>query len=159
MGQKDKAFIPRVVVVPTGSRVDFRNDDEFYHNVFSLSDAQRFDTGLYAGGLLYSQTFDKPGPVELLCNIHASMLGYVVVVDTPYYAQPRSNGTFLIRSVPPGRYELTTWHESSTKPVKQNLDVPEGGAHGVTVKLPVDRVPLVVVPDKYGKPRQPQLGY
>ena len=119
VSQKDKTFIPRVVVVPVGSRVDFRNDDDFYHNVFSLSEPQKFDTGLYAGGLLYSQTFSKPGPVELLCNIHASMVGYVMVVDTPYYAQPRTNGAFVLRNIPPGRYELSTWHEASTRTVKQ----------------------------------------
>jgi plastocyanin len=159
VSQKDKTFIPRVVVVTVGSRVEFRNDDDFYHNVFSLSDAQKFDTGLYAGGLLYSQTFDKPGPVELLCNIHASMVGYVVAVDTPYYTQPRISGSFVLRNIPPGRYELSTWHEASTRTVKQTIDVGESGARGVTVKIPTDRVPLVVVPDKYGKPRQPQLGY
>jgi plastocyanin len=159
VSQKDKTFIPRVVVVTVGSRVDFRNDDDFYHNVFSLSDAEKFDTGLYAGGLLYTQTFSKPGPVELLCNIHASMVGYVVAVDTPYYTQPRTNGTFVLRNIPPGRYELSTWHEASTRTVKQTVEVGEGGARGITVKIPTDRVPLVVVPDKYGKPRQPQLGY
>jgi plastocyanin len=159
VSQKDKVFIPRVVAVPVGSKVDFRNDDPYYHNVFSLSDAEKFDTGLYAGGRSYVQSFEKPGPVELLCNIHASMVGYVVVVDTPYYTQPRGNGAFLFRSVPPGRYELSAWHEASAKITKQTVLVRESGASGVVVKIPSDRVPLVVVPDKYGKPRQPQLGY
>jgi plastocyanin len=159
VGQRDKVFIPRVVAVTVGSKVDFRNDDPYYHNVFSLSEAEKFDTGLYASGLSYTQTFDKPGPVELLCNIHASMIGYVVVVDTPYYTQPRGNGGFTIRNVPPGRYELSAWHEASANIIKQTIQVKEGGASGVTVKVPNDRVPQVVVPDKYGKPRQPQLGY
>jgi plastocyanin len=159
VGQKDKVFIPRVVAVPVGSKVDFRNDDPYYHNVFSLSSAEKFDTGLYASGLAYTQTFDKPGTVELLCNIHASMVGYVVVVDTPYYTQPRGNGTFTIRNVPPGKYELSAWHESSAKLVTLPVQVKESGASGISVKIPNDRVPLVVVPDKYGKPRQPQLGY
>jgi hypothetical protein len=97
--------------------------------------------------------------VELLCNIHASMVGYVVVVDTPYYTQPRANGSFVFRNVPPGRYELSTWHEASARTIKQQVQVKDAGATGVIVKIPSDRVPLVVVPDKYGKPRQPQLGY
>ena len=159
VSQKDKIFMPRVVAVPVGSRVDFRNDDPYYHNVFSLSEPEKFDTGLYAGGRSYVQTFNKPGPVELLCNIHASMVGYVVVVDTPYYTQPRANGSFVFRNVPPGRYELSTWHESSAQVIKQTLQVKESGAQGVAVKIPSDRVPMVIVPDKYGKPRQPQLGY
>jgi plastocyanin len=159
VSQKDKVFIPRVVAVPVGSKVDFRNDDPYYHNVFSLSESEKFDTGLYAGGRSYMQSFDRPGPVELLCNIHASMVGYVVVVDTPYYTQPRANGSFVFRNIPPGRYELSTWHESSARTIKQQVQVKEAGASGVMVKIPSDRVPLVVVPDKYGKPRQPQLGY
>ncbi|HEY0705305.1 MAG TPA: hypothetical protein VGG33_00820 [Polyangia bacterium] len=159
VSQKDKIFIPRVVAVPVGSTVDFRNDDPYYHNVFSLSDPQRFDTGLYASGLSYTQTFDKPGTVELLCNIHASMVGYVVAVDTPFYTQPRGNGTFVIRHVPPGRYELSTWHEASSEVLRQTIQVRESGASGVVVKVPNDRAPSVIVPDKYGKPRQPQLGY
>jgi hypothetical protein len=61
--------------------------------------------------------------------------------------------------VPPGEYELSVWHESSAKIIKVPVVVKEGGASGVAVKVPNDRVPLVVVPDKYGKPRQPQLGY
>lgn len=159
VNQRDKVFIPRVLAVPVGTKVDFRNDDPFYHNVFSLSDSQRFDTGLYASGLSYSQTFNKAGPVELLCNIHASMVGYVYVVDSPYYTQPRSSGAFAIRNVPPGRYELSAWHESSANLVKVPVNVSAAGATGVSVKIPSNRPPLVVVPDKYGKPRQPQLGY
>ncbi|HEY0715656.1 MAG TPA: hypothetical protein VGF45_23440 [Polyangia bacterium] len=159
VSQRDKIFIPRVVAVPVGSTVDFRNDDPYYHNVFSLSAPQKFDTGLYASGLSYTQTFDRPGPVELLCNIHSSMIGYVVAVDTPYYTQPRGNGTFVIRQVPPGRYELSAWHEASIEILRQTIQVRESGASGVMVKVPNDRAPSVVVPDKYGKPRQPQLGY
>ena len=159
MGQKDKAFIPRVVAVPVGSTVDFRNDDPYYHNVFSLSEPQKFDTGLYASGLSYSQTFERPGPVEILCNIHAAMVGYVVVVDTPYYTQPRANGSFVIKNVPSGRYELSAWHEASSQIIKQRIQVKDSGPSGVNVKVPSDRLPSAAVPDKYGKPRQPQLGY
>jgi plastocyanin len=159
VGQKDKTFIPRVVAIPVGSKIDFRNDDPYYHNVFSLTDTQPFDTGLYASGLSYGQSFDRPGAVEILCNIHAAMVGYVVVVDTPYYTQPRSNGSFLLRNVPPGRYELSAWHEASANVIKQRIHLQAAGAQGVTVKIPSDRKPLIAVPDKYGKPRQPQLGY
>jgi hypothetical protein len=81
------------------------------------------------------------------------------VVDTAYYAQPRSSGAFAIRNVLPGRYELSAWHEASASIVKQVVKVGPEGATGVAVRIPVDRSPLVVVPDKYGKPRQSQLGY
>lgn len=159
VSQKNKMFVPRVLAVPVGTTIDFRNDDDFYHNVFSLSRPGSFDTGLYASGRSYAQTFNKPGAVELLCNIHSTMQGYVYVVDTPYFTQPSSNGSFLIRRVPPGRYELTAWHETASAPVRQVIRVPAQGLTGVEVAIPVDREPTVAVPDKYGKPRQPQLGY
>src|SRR5205085_8939721 len=77
INQKNKSFVPRVMALPAGSTVEFRNDDVYYHNVFSLSATQKFDTGIYAAGVAYRQTFKKPGLVELLCNIHASMRGFI----------------------------------------------------------------------------------
>ena len=159
VNQKNKLFVPRVLAVPLGSTVEFRNDDVYYHNVFSLSPAQKFDTGIDAAGVVNKQTFRKAGLVELLCNIHASMRGFIYVVDSAYYTQPRSSGAFTIRGVPPGRYELNVWHETSAEVVKQALTIGPGGSHGITVNIPHDHPPSVVVPDKYGRPRQPQLGY
>jgi plastocyanin len=159
MNQAGKTFVPHVLAVAVGETVAFRNDDPYFHNVFSLSPGQGFDTGLYSAGGVYNKTFTRPGPVELLCNIHASMVGYIYVVNSAYYAQPRSNGTFAIRNVPPGSYELNAWHESAAAVVKQPVTVPPGGTSGIVVRIPSDRPPMVVVPDKYGKPRQTQLGY
>jgi hypothetical protein len=159
VSQSGKTFAPHVLAVPIGQTVDFRNDDPFFHNVFSLSDGQHFDAGLYGAGRSYTKTFTHAGPVELLCNIHASMMGYLYIVDSAYYAQPRPSGAFTIRNVPPGRYELSAWHESSASVVKQTVTVGAGGVRGLAVRIPGDRAPLVAVPDKYGKPRQPQLGY
>jgi plastocyanin len=158
VSQKNKLFIPRVLAVPVGTRVDFRNDDDFYHNVFSLSDPARFDTGLYPSGKSHGQTFTKAGPVELLCNIHATMLGYVYVVDSPFYTQPNTTGAFTIRNVPPGRYELFAWHEAAGAPVRQKIVV-DRGMPRLSVEIPNDRRPPATVPDKYGKPRHLQLGY
>src|SRR5207248_5831105 len=90
--QRGKAFVPRVIAVAEGSSVVFRNEDPINHNVFSLS--PHFDTGLYGAGGEKEEVFDKPGVVQLLCNIHSSMIGYVVVVDTPYFAQADATGAF-----------------------------------------------------------------
>jgi len=158
LNQLGKTFVPHVLVIPVGETVVFRNDDPYFHNVFSLSPGQAFDAGLYDSGRSYTKTFTQAGMVELLCNIHASMSGYLYVVDSAYYAQPRPSGAFAIRNVPPGRYELNVWHESSASIVKQTVRVGATGAPGLVVRIPVDRSPLVIVPDKYGKPRQSQLG-
>ncbi len=155
--EKEKRFVPHVLAVPQGSSIDFKNEDDIFHNVFSLSPAAKFDTGLHKGGAQTTVKFDKAGVVELLCNIHASMLGYLVVVDTPWYAVADGSGAFQIRNVPPGEYEASVWHESSNATVKRKVTVSEGAQLAVTG--PADKRSNPFPPDEYGKPRQPQLGY
>jgi plastocyanin len=159
VSQRGKAFVPHVLAVPVGSVVDFRNDDAIYHNVFSLTKPNDFDTGLYKQGGEYQQTFKKPGPVQLLCNIHSSMIGYVYVVDSPYYAQADRSGAFSIKGVPPGEYEVTVWHEGSSKDTRDRVTVGPEGVRGLELRVGGDRRPPEFVPDKSGKPRQSHLGY
>ncbi len=159
ISQRNKTFIPHVLAIPVGSKVDFRNEDAIFHNVFSLSKPNDFDTGLYRQGASSSQVFKKAGPVQILCNIHSSMLGYVYVVDTPYYAQADGGGAFTIKGVPPGDYELTIWHEGASKELHQRLTVGADGVRGLEIKVAGDRHSPTFLPDKSGKPRQAQLGY
>ncbi len=156
--QKDKRFIPHVLAVPLGATVEFRNEDEIYHNVFSLTPQNDFDLGLYKNGASKEQTFTNPGPVHLLCNIHSSMNGYVYVADSPWFTQADATGRFTLRGVPPGNYVAEVWHEWATKTVKKNVRV-VSGMEEVAVTVDGDRRPPAFVPDKSGKPRQPQLGY
>jgi plastocyanin len=158
VSQRNKTFIPRVLAVPVGSKVDFRNEDGIFHNVFSLSRPNDFDTGLYRQGTSYSQVFKKAGPVQLLCNIHSSMIGYVFVVDSPYYAQADAGGAFTVKGVPPGDYEIEVWHEGSSKNTRQKLSVAADGAR-VSLRIGGDRRAPAFVPDKSGKPRQSHLSY
>jgi plastocyanin len=159
ISQRGKAFVPHVLAVPVGTTVDFRNDDQIFHNVFSLTKPNDFDTGLYKQGGSYQQTFKKPGAVQLLCNIHSSMIGYVYVVDSPWYAQADGTGAFTIKGVPPGEYELQAWHEGASKTTKQRLTVGVDGVRGLDLRVGGDRRPPAFVPDKSGKPRQSHLGY
>jgi len=157
--QKDKTFMPHVLAVPLGTTVEFRNEDRIYHNVFSLNKPNDFDAGIRAAGSTYSRTFTKAGPVELLCNIHSTMSAYVVVVDTPYFTKTRPSGTFMIRGVVPGRYEVAVWHEAASEIVKRTAIVTPDGATGIVLSVGGDKRPGAFVPDKYGHKRQPHLGY
>src|SRR5450432_165807 len=159
ISQRGKTFVPRVLVVPVGSKVAFRNDDAIFHNIFSLTKPNEFDTGLYKQGASYTQTFKHPGVVQLLCNIHASMLGFVYVVDSPYYAQADGTGAFTIKGVPPGEYEIEVWHENASQPTVEHLTVGPGGSRGVALRIGGDKRPPQFLPDKSGKPRQSHLGY
>src|SRR5918995_4834565 len=107
----EKQFSPHVLVVPVGSTVTFPNHDPFNHNVFSLSEENPFDLGLYSRGETRSARFDRAGIVRIYCNVHAQMSALVVVRDNPYFVQPSGDGTFSIPAVPPGTYVVHVWHE------------------------------------------------
>jgi len=157
--QREKTFLPHVLAVPLGTTVQFRNDDRIYHNVFSIAKPNDFDAGIRATGATYTRTFNNPGAVEILCNIHSTMNGYVFVVDSPLYAKAQASGAFVIRGVAPGRYELAAWHEAASNITRKTIVVGSDGLHDVSVTVGGDKRPAPFVPDKYGHKRQPQLGY
>ena len=108
--QKDMKFIPSVLPVLVGTTVDFPNDDKTWHNIYSKSDAKKFDLGLYPPGKSRSVTFDKPGIVRVLCNVHPSMEAFIVVKSHPYFTAPDKSGNYRLDNVPLGRYRLQVWH-------------------------------------------------
>ncbi|HZT42626.1 MAG TPA: hypothetical protein VFA07_10720 [Chthonomonadaceae bacterium] len=112
MDQRDKTFLPHVMVVTRGTTVQFPNNDTVFHNVFATFEAKRFDLGLYPRGATRNVKFDKPGLVAIMCNIHSEMSAYIMVVDTPYFAVTDKQGRFHLNNVPPGTYILHVWHES-----------------------------------------------
>jgi plastocyanin len=114
--QRNKEFEPHLLVVPTGSNVEFPNTDPFFHNVFSLFNGKRFDLGLYESGTSRSVRFDREGVSYIFCNIHPEMGAVVLTLSTPFYAIARKNGDAVIHGVPPGSYRLQIWSEQA-KPV------------------------------------------
>jgi len=73
VGQAKKAFTVGVLKAKVGDTITFRNDDEFAHNVFSLSDVQSFDLGSYKKGEVRTVKLTKPGTIEVECAIHPEM--------------------------------------------------------------------------------------
>jgi len=110
--QRDKMFHPLLVVIPVGGKVEFPNQDPFFHNVFSLFEGKRFDLGLYESGTTRFVQFDKPGISFIFCNIHAQMSAAVIALATPYYGVSDAHGDLSIPNVPPGRYALQVFHPS-----------------------------------------------
>jgi plastocyanin len=107
--QKDRRFLPDVAVVTAGGAVEFPNEDFIDHNVFSLSRPRLFDLGLYRNPETKSVTFNRPGVVDVYCNIHPDMAAKVKVMDTVHYAQPKKDGSFVLAGVPPGTYPIVAW--------------------------------------------------
>lgn len=112
--QKDKKFIPKVLVVPNNYYVSFPNDDPFAHNVFSVSETKAFDLGLYQAGEKRDQLMNRSGVVPIYCNIHPQMKAFVIVVKTPYYGLSSEGGKIEINDVPNGKYTLKVWYERAT---------------------------------------------
>ena len=111
--QKNKSFLPHLLVVQVGTVVEFPNRDPFFHNVFSLFEGKRFDLGLYEAGTTRRVRFDRAGVCYIFCNIHPEMSAVVIVLDTPYYAVSNRRGVVDISKVPAGKYTVHVWNERS----------------------------------------------
>ena len=129
--QKDRAFHPHVLVVPVGSSVDFPNRDNTQHHVYSFSPAKTFNIELYADRPAARIVFDKPGIVQLGCNIHDHMQGFVVVTDTADTGRTDTSGkvTLSLDTLPSegsqGTVTLEIWHPrlpDNTRPVTREIE-------------------------------------
>jgi plastocyanin len=138
IAQVERRFVPGVSVVPVGIEVRFPNRDKVRHHVYSFSPAKTFEIKLYAGTPANPVTFDRSGIVVLGCNIHDSMTGWVVVVDTPHYGRSEADGRVTLPDVPAGAYRLRSWHPGlpvGSAALEQRLVV-GATASGVDVILP-----------------------
>ena len=131
----DKTYAPHVVVIPVGSTVRFPNHDPFNHNVFSVSEPNTFDLGLYGRGEAKDHTFQYPGLVRVYCNVHPRMVAYVLVMANRYYAQPGTDGSFAITDVPAGSYRLHVWHERIPSEVVKDVSAAGGGAAATGLQI------------------------
>ena len=145
----DKTYAPHVMVVPVGSSVRFPNHDPFNHNVFSLSEPNEFDLGLYGRGEAKSETFAYPGLVRVYCNVHPRMVAYVQVMANRYYVQPGADGSFTVANVPPGSYRLHVWHERI--PAEVVTDITAGSGEPLEITLDARGYRLQAHRNKYGK--------
>lgn len=109
MDQRDRAFVPRVLVVAVGASVEFPNNDSVSHQVYSFSPAKRFQLPLYKGDKHPPVIFDHEGLVVLGCNIHDEMAGYIYVTSAPHFGKTDAAGVVELKNLPAGDYRLTLW--------------------------------------------------
>lgn len=128
--QRDLRFVPRVVVVPPGSVVEFLNSDPILHNVFSPpKPGPGFNLGVYPPGEKRTHVYEEAGALVMLCHIHPEMLAYVVVVPSTLHGVADADGRFRIDSVPAGRYRLNVWHRRLSFPGKEIELLPGANLH------------------------------
>lgn len=148
MDQRNLEFIPHILPVPVGATVHFPNNDKVDHNVFSMSRAKKFNLGSYKPGESKTVKFDKPGIVEMRCDVHAEMAAYILILKNPYFAVTDKSGRFTIPDpaylkqvglssvdeLPAGKYSIKTWHEK-LKNKKTAVVVPEHGTIDIQLNL------------------------
>lgn len=154
VASKSKRFDPRLTVVPAGTTVDFPNLDPIFHNVFSLSEKNRFDLGLYRNGAFRSMTFDTPGLVRIYCNIHPQMAAYIMVVDGRFWTQTGPDGSATLAAVPQGRHALRAWDEKGGEWAGA-VDVVSGKPSSVAIVLDGSSWKETPHKNKYGKDYPP----
>ena len=146
-----RQFSPRVRAVPVGSKIEFPNQDSFSHNVFSKVAEGAFDTGVYPRGKTRDQTFKESGVYPIYCNIHPRMTGYVVVLNTPHFAQAGEDGRFTVTGVPAGSYTLHIWHDRASQEMTRSIVLTAAGTSIGRVELDARGYRFVQHKNKFGK--------
>jgi plastocyanin len=129
MAQKDLAFVPAILPVLVGTKVEFPNLDNTYHNIFSYSPSKRFDLGRYRSDErpIPSVVFDATGLVTLRCDIHEHMRALILVLDTPHFVVSDYDGRYRLSGLPTGKYVMKVWLDSRTT-LERPVELQEGPA-------------------------------
>lgn len=138
--QKDANFEPHVLPVVVGSTVRWPNEDDIFHNVFSMSDAKEFDLGYYKKDKVPEVRFDRVGRVDVFCAIHPKMHCIILVLPNPFFATADDKGRFAIRNLPAGTYKVRAWHERIPSQTKE-IVVPADGEVKVDFTLGFGALP------------------
>ncbi len=160
MGQVKKTFIPGVLPIVAGQKVEFDNQDVVVHNVFSRSVARKFDAGKNRPGEKYVETFKKTGIIDVYCDIHEQMVATLVVVPNRAFAVTDKDGRFELKGVPPGRHPIFAVHrrDEQSDIARGEVVVEAGGSATVTLQLTETRADDSHL-DKHGKKYGPRPGY
>lgn len=114
--QRNKAFTPYISVMQLGNKVNFINQDDITHHIYSPIGDNKFEFKIRAGKQLLKADFQAAGEVAMGCNIHDWMSGYLLILDTPYFAKTNKKGEASLSVAQAGRYTLTVWHPQLTTP-------------------------------------------
>lgn len=133
MDQVNRTFVPDLLIIPVGSTIAFPNSDSVSHQIYSFSPARRLQLPLYRGKPYLPVNFEQAGLVTLGCNIHDSMLAYVLVTDAPYFGRTDAAGSWSV-DLTRGTYRVTVWMPRMQESSESTVTV-EGDRSDLTVRL------------------------
>ena len=127
-------FVPHVEIVPAGQEIDIINSDGILHNIHSFpKNNTPFNKAQPKFKKVMPVSFEKPDVVQIKCDVHSWMSGWIVVAEHAYYSLTDASGSFKIADVPAGSYTLETWHEKLGKQTKP-VTVPATGSVSVDLE-------------------------
>lgn len=129
LDQKNCIYVPQIIAVQTGQKLNVKNSDPVLHNVHSQPTKNPEDNkAQMPNGPDLVMSFAKAEEfVKFKCDVHPWMFAWVSVFDHPYFAVSAQDGTFKIANVPPGKYTLKANHRKAGIVTKE-IDVTDAGA-------------------------------
>lgn len=110
ISQKDKAFSPYISIIQANQEIQFTNQDDITHHIYSVSQGNKFSFKIRAGQSNANTRFEHSSEVAMGCNIHDWMSGYLLVVDTPYFTKTNQQGIANFANIQQGKYRVVVWH-------------------------------------------------
>ena len=137
LDQIDYTFVPRVLPIVVGTELRFHNGDSELHNIHTVArgrPANRMFNRSQLPGSTFNETFERPDSILVSCDLHSQMIAHILVLPNAFHTMPAEDGSYSLADIPPGRYELTAWHEFSGR-VTVSVDVASGRITPVDVTL------------------------
>jgi plastocyanin len=157
LGQKGEQFSKRVVAITKGQKVNFQNNDDISHNVFSNSKARRFDLGLSSPGSEDDVAFKKTGMVNVYCNIHPHMVSSVLVLPNQLWSNTDGKNNYSIKGVPKGKFKVFVWHPLAS-PHHKEIEFAGKGKMDLNWTVNLDR-PVQPHKNKHGREYRKRIKY
>lgn len=128
-------YIPHVQTAPAGSTLEILNGDPMLHNIHGRMGSQTlFNLAMPIKGQKIPKPLPRAGLVDVKCDVHSWMQGYVWVTENPAAVSDKQ-GAFDIKDVPAGTYTVTAWHEK-LGPKSKQVTVPATGEVAVEFSYP-----------------------
>ena len=110
--QKNCQYLPHVLALQAGQKLEIRNDDQTSHNIHPLAKVNpEWNKSQPPGSPPIEATYTKPEFIPVKCNVHPWMHGYFAVLNTSHSGVTGNDGSYSLSGLPPGKYTVTAWHE------------------------------------------------
>lgn len=142
--QYQKSFAPYVSVSQTQGQVNFANQDDITHHIYSADNKNKFSFKIRAGETNTTTKFDHSSAIAMGCNIHDWMSGYLLVVNTPYFAKTNNQGQVVFENIEQGKYQLVIWHPQMQAPankISMEKNITETSHYNITLNSIVEANP------------------